>query len=69
MYFLSKMPTQLQQNLMKHEARRRREMPQKSSQERDMASKFYGEHLDPNELFRFQIPDGRESLQHLKQLK
>ncbi|KAH3888197.1 hypothetical protein DPMN_012227 [Dreissena polymorpha] len=62
------MPTQLQQNLLKHEARRKKEMPQKVVQSRDMAAKFYGEHLDPNELFKFKVPDGRESLQHLKNI-
>ena len=64
-----KVPTQLQQNLLKHEARRNKELPQKSIQERNMASKYYGEHLDPNELFKFQVPEGRETLHFLKPTK
>ncbi|XP_060583232.1 ankyrin-3-like [Ruditapes philippinarum] len=60
-----KMPTQLQQNLMKHEARRKKEAPKKVVQDRDMASKFYGEHLDPNELFKFRMPEGKEQSLHL----
>ncbi|XP_052799301.1 poly [ADP-ribose] polymerase tankyrase-1-like [Mya arenaria] len=63
-----RVPTQLQQNLRKHEERRRKEMPPKVTQARDMATKFYGEHLDPNELFKFKVPDGRDSLQALKNL-
>lgn len=50
---------------MKHDARRKKEVQQKVIPERDMASKFYGDHLDPNELFKFKMPEGKEQSLHL----
>ena len=62
-FFCRRIPTQLQQNLARHEARRLKEQPRKVKPDRDMASKFYGEHVDPNELFKFKMPEGGPQLQ------
>lgn len=64
-FIYRKVHTQLQKNLLKHEARRKKECPQKVTEDRDMASKFYGDHLDPNELFKFKMPEGKDQSLHL----
>ena len=62
-FYFRRLPTQLQQNLARHEARRQKEQPRKVKPDRDMASKFYGDHVDPNEIFKFQMPEGGQQLQ------
>ena len=52
-YLFRREPTQLQVNLMKREKRLEKLRPKKTGPERDVATQYFGEFLDPLDVFQY----------------
>lgn len=52
-----KVPTQLEINLEKREKRLAKAAPKVNHNKRDLSAQYFGEYLDPNELFKFQVAE------------